>query len=60
MKGKNVKATTIKLCFAGVTYNLWLYRNALLHGQSPKSEESLLSKIIWEVKVRLLAKFSSK
>jgi hypothetical protein len=45
MKGKNVKAIAIKLYFAAATYNLWLHRNALLHGRSPKSEEQLLSKI---------------
>jgi hypothetical protein len=60
MKGKNVKDTVIKLCFTATTYNLWLHRNALLHGRSPKSKEGLLSKIRWEVKVRLLAKFPSK
>jgi hypothetical protein len=60
MKGKNVKDTVIKLCFAAATYNLWLHRNALFHGRSPKSEEALLSKIRWEVKIRLLAKFPSK
>jgi hypothetical protein len=60
MKGNNVKATAIKLYFAAVTYNLWLHRNALLHGRSPKSKEGLLSKMRWEVKVRLLAKFRSK
>jgi hypothetical protein len=60
MKGKNVKATAIKLCFASITYNLWLRRNALLHGRSPKPEEGLLFKIRREVKVRLLAKFPYK
>jgi hypothetical protein len=60
MKGRSVKATAIKLCFAAVTYNLWLHRNALLHGRPPKFEESLLSNIRWEVKVRLLTKFPSK
>jgi hypothetical protein len=60
MKERSVKATAIKLCFAAVTYNLWLHRNALLHRRSPKFEESLLSNIRWEVKVRLLTKFPSK
>jgi hypothetical protein len=38
MKWKNLQTTVRKLCFASATYNLWLYRNALLHGRSPKSE----------------------
>jgi hypothetical protein len=52
--------TARKLCFAVAVYNLWLHRNALLHGCSPRPEEGLLSKIRWEVKVRLITKFLFK
>jgi hypothetical protein len=46
MKGKkNLQATARRLCFVAAIYNLWLHMNALLHGQSPKFEERILSKI---------------
>jgi len=60
MKGKNLQTTAKKLYFAIAIYNLWLHRNALLYGWFPKSEEGILSKIRWEVNVRLLAKFLPK
>jgi hypothetical protein len=59
MKVKKLQATARKLCFAAIVYNLWLNRNALLHGQTPKTEDGILSKICWEVKSRLIAKFHS-
>lgn len=60
MKGASLHVTARKLCFSAAVYNLWLHQNALLHGCSPWSEEGLLSKIRWEVKVRLLTKFYAK
>jgi hypothetical protein len=57
MKGKQLQATTRKLCFDAAVYNMWLNRNALLHGRTPKTEDRILSKIRWEVKSRLIAKF---
>jgi hypothetical protein len=60
MKGNKLQVTAKKLCFAAAVYNLWLHRNALLHGRSTKTEDGILSKIKWEVKSRLLAKFPSK
>jgi hypothetical protein len=58
MKGKGLHSTTRKLCFAATVYNLWMQRNLLLHGRTPKTKEESLSRIKWEVRVRLLAKFS--
>jgi hypothetical protein len=58
MKGKQLQATARRLCFAAAVYNLWLNRNALLHGRAPKTEDGILSKIRWEVKVKLIARFS--
>lgn len=45
IKGKNLQAIARKLYFTASTYNLWSHRNALLHGDSPKFEEGILSKI---------------
>jgi len=58
MKGKQLQATARRLCFAAAVYNLWLNRNAILHGRAPKTEDGILSKIHWEVKVKLIARFS--
>jgi len=57
-KGKGLLSTSRKLCFAVTVYNLWMERNFLLHGRTPKTEEEILSRIRWEVKVIILAKFS--
>jgi hypothetical protein len=59
MKGKKLQAIARKLCFAAAVYNLWLNKNALLHGRTPKTEDGILIKIRWEVKSRLIAKFPS-
>jgi hypothetical protein len=57
MRGKGLHSTARKLCLAATVYNLWMQHNSLLHGRTPKTEEEILSRIRWEVKVRLLAKF---
>jgi hypothetical protein len=58
MKGKQLQATARRLCFVAAVYNLWLNRNVLLHGPAPKTKDGILSKIRWEVKVKLIARFS--
>jgi hypothetical protein len=58
MKGKGLLSTARKLCLATTVYNLWMQRNLLLHGRTPKTEEEILSRNIWEVNVRIFAKFS--
>jgi hypothetical protein len=60
MRGKNLHAIARKLYLAAALYNIWIQRNAFMHNGSPRTEEALLSKIRWEVKVRLLSKASQK
>jgi hypothetical protein len=60
MRGKSLLVAALKLFLATSVYNLWIQRNLLLHNGTPQSEEALLSKIRWEVKVRLISKFVSK
>jgi hypothetical protein len=60
MRGKSLHVAALKLCLAASVYNLWIQRNLLLHSDTPRSEDALLSKIKWEVKVRLISKFVSK
>ncbi len=60
MRGKSLCVAALKLCLAASVYNLWIQRNLLLHSDTPRSEDALLSKIKWEVKVRLISKFVSK
>jgi hypothetical protein len=57
MKGKQLQATAMRLCFATAAYNLWLNRN-VLHSWARKTEDGILSKIRWEVKVKLIVRFS--
>jgi hypothetical protein len=59
MQGKSLKSSIYRLCLGAVVYHLWLQRNALLHGKNPKTEEVIPAQIKWEVRMRLLAKFSS-
>jgi hypothetical protein len=60
MRGKSLRVAALKLCLGAGVYNLWIQRNLLLHNGTPRFEEALLSKIRWEVKVRLISKFVSK
>lgn len=41
---------------AAVVYHIWQQRNALLHGNNPRSEEAILAHIMWEVRARIMAK----
>jgi hypothetical protein len=55
---KKVNNNNKRNASAATTYNLWMQRNLLLHGRTLKTEEEILSRIRWEVKVRIFAKFS--
>jgi hypothetical protein len=55
LKGKCIRANLGRLCLGSTVYNLWKQRNALLHNSSPKTEESLMNCIRWEVRSRLMA-----
>ena len=42
-----------RLVFGAVVYNLWHTRNELRHAGSPRTEEQILKKVMWEVRTRL-------
>jgi hypothetical protein len=58
LHGKSLKSGLGKLCFGACVYHLWKQWNALLHGNTPKTEEALVAQIKWEVRSRILAKGS--
>jgi hypothetical protein len=59
-KGRNLQATICKLCFGATIYHLWRHRNDLSHGNVPRSEEKLIQQIKWDVRSRLVARYSAK
>jgi hypothetical protein len=44
-----------RLCLGSTVYNIWKQRTTILHNSSPKTEESLMDCIRWEVRSRLVA-----
>jgi hypothetical protein len=56
----SLKIAICKLCLGAAVYHLWRQRKDLLHGNSPQSEEAMVSQIKWQVRARLLAKGSVK
>jgi hypothetical protein len=58
--GERLKACIRKIYLGATVYHLWLQRNSLLHGKTPWTEKKMVSKIRWEVKTRVLAKFPPK
>jgi hypothetical protein len=60
MKGSTLGSSVRKLCFGAAVYHLWLQRNALIHGKTPRTEEQIISRIRWEVRSRVMAKFSAR
>jgi len=45
LHGKSLKSSLGKLCFGACVYHLWKQRNALLLGNTPKTEEALVAQI---------------
>jgi hypothetical protein len=60
MKGSTLESSIWKLCFGAAVYHLWLQRNALIHEITPRTEEQIISRIRWEVRSRVMAKFSAR
>ncbi|XP_062158862.1 uncharacterized protein LOC133866371 [Alnus glutinosa] len=60
LQGTSLKANACRLSLAAVVYHLWWQKNALLHGNTPKTEEDIVSQIKWQVGSRLLAKGSKQ
>jgi hypothetical protein len=55
-KGKTMKAYLCRLVFASIIYNIWRNRNALRHNNNPCTEEKLIQRIRWEVRIRYTTK----
>jgi hypothetical protein len=60
LQGTSLKATACRLSLAAVVYHLWWQRNALLHGNTPRTEEDIVSQVKRQVGSRLLAKGSKQ
>jgi hypothetical protein len=60
LQGTSLKANACRLSLAAVVYHLWWQRNALMHGNTPRTEEAIVSQVKWQVCSRLLAKGSKK
>jgi hypothetical protein len=55
LRGRGVRANLGRLCLGSTVYNIWKQKNAILHNSSPKTEESIMDCIRWEVRSRLVA-----
>lgn len=60
VQGRSLKTNLCRLCLGATVYHLWRHRNDLLHGNTPRSEEGLVAQIRWEVRSKILAKYSVK
>jgi hypothetical protein len=60
MTGRSFKATLERLSLGAIVDQLWRQRNELMHHNTPRTEESILAQIKWEVRSRFMAKGSFK
>jgi hypothetical protein len=51
-KGKTIEAYLYRLVFPSTIYNIWRNCNTLRHNNNPYTEEKLIQRIRWEVKIR--------
>jgi hypothetical protein len=56
LRGDSLETRLCKLSLGAVIYHIWMTRNHLIHGSTPSTEESLISKIRCEVRSRIMAK----
>jgi hypothetical protein len=56
LHGKSLKASLGRLCLGATVYHLWWQRNDLLQCNTPRTEDSILVQINWDVRARVLAK----
>jgi hypothetical protein len=60
LQGKGLQASLGKLCLGACIYHLWQKRNALVHNNNLRIGEIMVEQIIWNVRIRILAKRSFK
>ncbi len=53
-KTKRIWGALCRLVLQAAVYHLWRLRNDLCHGNTPRTEETLVAQIQWEVRSRLL------
>jgi len=39
LQGRSLKSCVCNLCFGAAVYRLWLQKNVILHGKTPRTEE---------------------
>jgi hypothetical protein len=54
-KGKGLHTTLCKLGLAAAVYHIWRLRNELCFGNSPLTEETLVARIKWDVRTKVLS-----
>jgi hypothetical protein len=55
-KGKTMKAYLCQLVFASTIYNIWRNCNALRHNNNLCTEEKLIQRIRWKVRILFTTK----
>jgi hypothetical protein len=56
MQGKSLRAVLGRLCFGATVYHIWKQRNDLLHNNTPRTEEAILTRVRWEARAKIVAK----
>lgn len=54
-RSEDLEAVLFRLCLSATVYNLWQERNHIRHGNHLQTEEKLIQKINWEVRMRILS-----
>jgi hypothetical protein len=60
LKGKGLWNNLCKLYLGATVYNLWRQRNDLVHDNVPRTEESIVACIRWEVRSKMMAGLHAK
>lgn len=47
LKGQNLQVLLCRLCLAAVVYHLWRLRNDFYHGNTSRTEETLVAKFFF-------------
>jgi hypothetical protein len=50
MTGRSFKTTLERLSLGAIVDQLWRQRNELMHHNTPRTEESIIAQIKWEVR----------
>lgn len=56
LKGKCLRASLCKISFGAGVYNVWRQRNDIQHGNPIKTEEHIVTQIVWEVRTKIMSR----